>query len=60
MASLSRLKRQIVRQAVDENVDTIRGVLPGMRNDRSRSEITLLRALFYVALPTAVFALSYG
>lgn len=59
MASLSRLKSQIVRQAVDENLDTIHGVLPGPRNDRSRSEITLLRAFFYVALPAAVFALSY-
>ena len=59
MASLSRLKSQILRQAVDENLDTIRGVLPGPRNDRSRSEITLLRAVFYVALPAAVFALSY-
>jgi len=60
MASLSRVKRQIVRQAVDENLDTIRGVLPRTRNDRSRSGITLLRAFFYVALPAVVFALSYG
>jgi N-acetylmuramoyl-L-alanine amidase len=60
MASLSRIKRQIVRQAVDENLDTIRGVLPRTRNDRSRSGTTLLRAFFYVALPAAVFALSYG
>ncbi|TNF82707.1 MAG: N-acetylmuramoyl-L-alanine amidase [Acidobacteria bacterium] len=59
MASLSRIKRQIVRQAVDENLDTINGVLPGIRNDRSRSEITLLSVFFYVALPAAVFALSY-
>ncbi|MEE9561974.1 MAG: hypothetical protein V3W50_02775, partial [Thermoanaerobaculia bacterium] len=60
MASLSRVKRQIVRQAVDENLDTIRGVLPRTRNDRSRSGTTWLRAFFYVGLPAVVFALSYG
>jgi N-acetylmuramoyl-L-alanine amidase len=60
MASLSRIKRQIVHQAVEENLDIIHGVLPRSRNDRSLLGTKLLRAFFYVALPAAVFALSYG
>lgn len=60
MANLSRIKRQLVHQAVEENLDTIRGALPKSRKDRRRGGRRSLRAFFYLALPAAVFSLSYG
>ncbi|MEE8138463.1 MAG: hypothetical protein V3T81_06280, partial [Thermoanaerobaculia bacterium] len=60
MASMKRIKRRVVRQAVAENVDTIRGRLPRPREGRGlRAVLTLARLLFFVGLPAALFASSY-
>ncbi|MEE8137478.1 MAG: N-acetylmuramoyl-L-alanine amidase [Thermoanaerobaculia bacterium] len=60
MASIRRIKRRVVRQAVAENEDTLRGRLPRPREGRRlRAMFTLARLLFFVGLPAALFASSY-
>ncbi len=60
MASIERVKRRVVRQAVVDNVDTIEGRLPHPRRDRGlQSLLTLARILFLVGLPATLVASSY-
>ena len=59
MANLQRLKRRMIRQAVQENLDIIEG---NRRHHRQRSVHLLLvgvRVLFFLSLPAALFASTY-
>ena len=59
MANLQRLKRRVIRQAVQENLDTMAG---RRRRHRHRSAHLLLattRSLFFLSLPAALFASTY-
>lgn len=59
MANLQRLKRRMIRQAVQENLDTIDG---NRRQHRQRSWHLLLvtaRVLFFLSLPAALFASTF-
>jgi len=59
MAKQQRLKRRMIRQVVQENLDTMEG---NRRPRRTRSWHLLLltvRVLFFVSLPAALFASTY-
>lgn len=59
MANLQRLKRRMIRQAVQDNLDTIEG---NRRLHRQRSTHLLLitaRVLFFLGLPAALFTSTY-
>jgi N-acetylmuramoyl-L-alanine amidase len=60
MASKKRIKRRIVRQAVEDNVDAMQGRLPRSRRIRRlRRVFTTARIFFLIGLPAALFASSY-
>jgi N-acetylmuramoyl-L-alanine amidase len=57
-SQLNRVRRQLLRGAVDENLDTINGhPIGSMRRDRQRRTAKMRRALM-VSIPVAVSALS--
>ena len=59
MVKLQRLKSRMIRQAVQENLDTMEG---NLRHHRQRSGHLLLvtvRVLFFLSLPAALFASTY-
>jgi len=59
MAKLQRLKRRVIRQAVQENLDTIDG---NRRRRQGRFRYALLvsaRVAFFVTLPAALFASTF-
>ncbi len=57
---MKRIKRRVVRQAVEENLDTMLGRPPRPRQGRRlRTLLSLARVSFLVGLPAALFASSY-
>ncbi len=58
MASLKKIKRRMVRHAVDENLDLIRGPRAMRRSRRLSRLITVARLVFLVGLPAGLVATS--
>jgi N-acetylmuramoyl-L-alanine amidase len=59
MADLKRTKQRILRQAVQENIDTIHG-RPPTRHDRNLGvAVRSARLFFFLTLPVAVFVAAY-
>ncbi len=59
MADLTRTKRRILRQAVQENVDIISGRLPARPNRRLELAMRSARLFFFLTVPIAIFTTSY-
>ena len=58
MASLKRIKRRMVRRAVDENLDLIRGPRATRRSRRLSRLVTAAKIVFLVGLPASLVATS--
>lgn len=59
MAELKSTKQRILRQAVQENIDTIEG-RPRVRHDRNLGlAVRTARLFFFLTLPVAVFVAAY-
>jgi N-acetylmuramoyl-L-alanine amidase len=59
MPNLQRLKRRMIRQAVQENLDGIEGQRRRHRPRTSYHLLTAARVLFFLGLPAALFASTY-
>ena len=60
MANQQRLKRRIIRQVVQENLDTMEGKSAAApRAFRASTAGDSARSLFFVSLPAALFASTY-
>lgn len=59
MARPSRLKRRIIRQAIQENLDTIGGLRRPRRRRVGHLLLVSARVLFFVSLPAALFASTF-
>lgn len=59
MPNLTRVKRRMIRQAVRENFDTIRGCPPKAPGKWPRALLTAARLFFLIGLPIALFSSSY-
>lgn len=59
MANLQRLKRRMIRQAIQENLDTIEGQRRRHRRGMPLHLLTTARVLFFLGLPAALFASTY-
>jgi N-acetylmuramoyl-L-alanine amidase len=59
MANQQRLKRRIIRQVVQENLDTMQGSRRRHRRRLSHLALVTARVLFFVSLPAALFASTY-
>lgn len=58
-ANLDRVKRRLLREAVADNLDTIRGLPPRALRPRRRFAQTLLRRAPFVLVPLALVGSSY-
>ncbi|MEZ5332623.1 MAG: N-acetylmuramoyl-L-alanine amidase [Thermoanaerobaculia bacterium] len=58
MASVTRVKQRLLREAVEENVFLVQGKRPPRRSGRPRV-YRGLRAAFFVVAPLALFSLTY-
>ena len=59
MAKPSRLKRRIIRQAVQENLDTMHGPRRRRRGRAAHLLLVSVRVLFFMSLPAALFASTF-
>lgn len=59
MAKLQRLKRRMIRQAVQENLDTMQGVRGRRRVRMGQTTLLMARIVFFISLPAALFASTY-
>lgn len=59
MAKLERLKRRMIRQAVQENLDTMHGVRRRRGPRKGYTTLLLARIVFFVSLPAALFASTF-
>jgi N-acetylmuramoyl-L-alanine amidase len=59
MANLQRLKRRMIRQAVQENLDTLEGNRRHHRHRYMHHLLVTARLLFFLSLPAALFASTY-
>lgn len=59
MTSEQRLKRRVIRQAVQENLDGMGGNRRRSRGRTGHLLLTTVRVLFFVSLPAALFASTY-
>lgn len=60
MAKQQRLKRRLIRQAVQENLDTMGGHRRPRRGKLGHALLTTARVAFFVSLPAALFASTYA
>ena len=58
MASLKKIKRRMLREAVDENLDLIRGPRVTRRSRRLSRLVTAAKVVFMVGLPAGLVATS--
>ena len=59
MANLQRLKRRMIRQAVQDNLDTLEGHRRHHRQWSAHLLLVAVRAFFFIGLPAALFASTY-
>ncbi len=59
MAKIERLKKRLVRQAVQENIDSIEGKRPLPMRHGAQSLVIVARLLFFVLVPAALFASTF-
>lgn len=59
MAKIQRLKRRMIRQAVQENLDTMQGVRRRRSARIGHAALSLARIVFFISLPAALFASTY-
>ncbi len=56
MAKIERLKKRLIQQAVQDNIDSIEGKRPLPRRRGKHSLLVVARILFFVLVPAALFA----